>query len=292
MHYINYEEHRRHGTEEFPLEFYAVDERHPRYNMPYHWHKESELLYILRGEFRLSLNGEECYLKEGELCYIPGGILHGGEPINCAYECIDFDLGILLQQTQLVRQYLRRIENDHTTIQSVFTQKQMGILKCASRLFAAARTQQDGWEMLVLAGLFDFFGTVFQQNYYFDSQTKRNRQQKLQQIKAAIEYIELNYQQPITLDDIAQASNLSPKYFCRYFRMIINRTPIDYLNYYRIERACYLLDQQQSTVTDVAFDCGFNDISYFIRCFKRYKGTTPHQYAKKRVTGDNYQDEE
>ena len=280
MHYINYEEHRRHGTEEFPLEFYSVDEQHPRYNMPYHWHKETELLFILRGEFRLSLDGTELVLQEGELCYIPGGMLHGGEPIDCIYECIDFDIGALLQQTALVRHYLHKIENESTMIQTLFNRSQPGILKCASRLFAAARTQQDGWELLVLAGLFDFYGTVIQQRYYSNNIRGKRSEQKVQQIKCAIEYMQLNYQRPISLDELAQTAGLSPKYFCRYFRAITNRTPVDYLNYYRIERACYLLDQHQGSITEIAFDCGFNDISYFIRCFKKYKGSTPHQYAK------------
>lgn len=280
MHYINYEEHRRHGTEEFPLEFYSVDEQHPRYNMPYHWHKETELLFILRGEFRLSLDGTELVLQEGELCYIPGGMLHGGEPIDCIYECIDFDIGALLQQTALVRHYLHKIENESTMIQTLFNRSQPGILKCASRLFAAARTQRDGWELLVLAGLFDFYGTVIQLRYYSNNIRGKRSEQKVQQIKCAIEYMQLNYQRPISLDELAQTAGLSPKYFCRYFRAITNRTPVDYLNYYRIERACYLLDQHQSSITEIAFDCGFNDISYFIRCFKKYKGSTPHQYAK------------
>ena len=280
MHYINYEEHRRHGTEDFPMEFYSVDAQHPRYNMPYHWHKETELLYILEGEVVVSLNGTEHHLKEGELCYIPGGMLHACKPSNCAYECIDFDLNTLLQQTRLIRHYLRKMENEYSTIQTLFTHEQPGVLKCAARLFAAARTRQEGWELLVLAGLFDFFGTVMQQHYYSDCRLTKNRQQRVQQIKTAMEYIELNYQKNISLDDLARTTGLSSKYFCRYFRTITNRTPIDYLNYYRVERACYLLDQQRHTITEVAYDCGFNDISYFIRCFKKYKGTTPLQYTK------------
>ena len=280
MHYFNYEENRRHGTDEFPLQFYAVDEQHPRYNMHYHWHRENEQLYVRRGEFRLSLNGTECCLRAGELCYSPGGMLHGGSPINCVYECIDFEIGTLLQQSHLVRRFLRHMEGNQTEIQTLFTAAQPGILKCASRLFAAARTQKDGWELLVLAGLFDFYGTVIQQHYYRDVPLGKKRNEKVQQVKAALEYIEANYQRQITLDDLAHIVGLSSKYFCRYFRLITNRTPVDYLNYYRIERACYLLYQQQNTVTEIAYDCGFNDISYFIRCFKKYKGVTPYQYTK------------
>ncbi len=281
MHYLSYVERRTHGTDTFPLEFYAVDARHPRYTMPYHWHSEAELLYIRKGEFRLSLDGEELYLFEGDLCYIPGGSLHGGEPINCDYECIDFDMATLLRQTPIVRHYLNVLESENSQIRNVFNKEQPGILKCANRLFAAARDKNEGWEMLVLSGLYDFYGTVLQQKYL--KQVKHNKEVpgKIRQIKQAIEYISGNYQEVITLDDLARTAGLSPKYFCKYFRVATGKTPIDYVNDYRIERACFLLEQHRYTVTEVSALCGFNDISYFIRCFKKHKGITPYQYFKK-----------
>jgi AraC-like DNA-binding protein len=59
-----------------------------------------------------------------------------------------------------------------------------------------------------------------------------------------------------------------------------HRTPIDYLNYYRIERACFKLVSTNLSITEVAFECGFNDLSYFIKTFKKYKAITPKQYLK------------
>jgi AraC-like DNA-binding protein len=280
MHYLNYEENRRHGSDIFPMEFYAVDETHPRYAMPYHWHSETELLYIRKGTFKLSLDGSDILLQEGELCYIPSGTLHGGEPINCAYECIDFRISSLLQQAPVIRRYLRTMENETAQIQNRFSKEQPGVLKCASRLFAAARQKKSGWELLVLSGLYDFYGTVFQKGYLQENAPANEKRLRISQIKSAIEFISGNYQEQISLEVLAQISGFSPKYFCKYFRVVTGRTPIDYVNYYRIDRACYLLEQRQFTVTEVAALCGFNDISYFIRCFKKYKACTPHQYVK------------
>lgn len=280
MHYVSFKEHRHHGTESFPLEYYMVDESHPRYVMAYHWHRETELLRILRGEFHLSLSGVDYLLKEGDVCYIPEGALHGGTPVNCAYECIDFNIDFLLQQASFVQNYLHTIENQQTKVQPVFSLEQPGILKCAARLFDAARDKNHGWELLVLAGLFDFYGTVIQKNFCEDSHTDNSSYQKAVQVKLALEYIAENYQRPITLDDLAKISGLSAKYFCRYFNSIVHRTPIDYLNYYRIERACILLEQGNQSVTEVAYACGYNDSSYFVRSFKKYKNITPNQYAK------------
>ena len=57
-----------------------------------------------------------------------------------------------------------------------------------------------------------------------------------------------------------------------------HHTPIEYLNICRIEHACYQLITTGDSVTDIAFNCGFNDLSYFIKTFRRYKGTTPKRY--------------
>ncbi len=274
-----FRENRQHGTDDFPLEYYLADNSHPRYKMAHHWHSETELLYIQKGRFLLSLNGKEYVLEEGDLCYISEGALHGGLPQDCVYECLCFNSNALLKHSNLVSDYLKDVENSRALILPVFTRRQPGILKCASRMFAAVRSKKSGWELLALAGLYDFYGTVIQQDYR-ETPPDSTVFQRLRQIKMALEFIEQNYQKPITLEQLAHVSGLSAKYFCRYFRNILNKTPIDYLNYYRVERACFLLEDNKLSVTDVAYACGYNDSSYFVRCFKKYKGITPNQYAK------------
>ena len=76
---------------------------------------------------------------------------------------------------------------------------------------------------------------------------------------------------------------MSPKYFCRFFRTITQQTPMDYVNYYRIERAARLLSSADWSVTAVGLECGFNDSSYFVKAFKKYKGITPKQYQKMNI---------
>ncbi len=280
MHLPNFEERRQHGTDAFPLEYYYVDEKHPRYYMAHHWHAETELMYIAKGSFQLSINGKEYLLKEGDLCYIAEGALHGGTPKKCIYECIDFNSNVLLKHIGLTRSYLQDAESGRTLIQPVFNSQQPGIMKGVGRMFNAARAKKPGWELLMLAGLFDFYGTAIQQDYREESPLDATTFQRVRQIKMSLEFIEQNYQRPITLEQLAHVSGLSAKYFCRYFRNILSRTPIDYLNYYRVEKACFLLEQGKLSVTDVAYACGYNDSSYFVRCFKKYKGITPNQYAK------------
>ncbi len=101
---------------------------------------------------------------------------------------------------------------------------------------------------------------------------------KIEHLKNALEVIENRYAECITLEDLAQAAGMNSKYFCRYFKDMTHRTPVDYLNYYRIEQACFKLVTSNESIADIGLSCGFNDVSYFIKTFKKYKGMTPKKY--------------
>ena len=90
---------------------------------------------------------------------------------------------------------------------------------------------------------------------------------------------------PLTLDELAAEAGLAPKYLCRVFRQVTGRTPIDYLNYYRIECAAELLCTTTDSITDVALSCGFNDPSYFSRMFRRQKRVSAHVYRNQYSEG-------
>lgn len=284
MSYFQYLENKQHETDSFPVAYYWVDPTHPLYFMPLHWHKETELLYVRSGELELSVNGTVYMVRENELCYIPDGCVHGGVPKDCTYECIDFDLNAPQFQIPALRNALNKIETGNCIIQPHFTEKEPKILKCADRLIENLRQSNDGWEVLILAGFLELYGTVMQMHYYGSYAEKSTSYQKILRLKAVLEHIDANYAQAITLNDLSRIAGMCPKYFCKAFRDVIHRTPIDYLNAFRVEKACGLLTMGKVPITEVAFQCGFNDSCYFTRCFKKYKGTTPKQFALEKLS--------
>ena len=96
MKYIKYREAKEHGTFEFPMEFYHVGPAHPRYEMSYHWHIEYEVIRVLKGELLMTIGEDEFTAKSGDIIFIKGGLLHGGIPKNCLYECIVYNLDSLM----------------------------------------------------------------------------------------------------------------------------------------------------------------------------------------------------
>ena len=86
MRYLAFHERMVRGTFDFPIELYYVDALHPRYEMPFHWHMECELILILEGGFSLSVDGEAVCAGPGDCVFVPSGAVHGGTPHNCVYE--------------------------------------------------------------------------------------------------------------------------------------------------------------------------------------------------------------
>ena len=133
--------------------------------------------------------------------------------------------------------------------------------------------------MELMGAIFDFLGALLRNLPVAHIQMiSEQRWQKAEQLKPALEYIEMHYGQHISLEMLAKLTGFSPKYFCRYFRTIVHRSPIDYLNYYRVECAAHLLASTDMNVAEAAVHCGFSDSSAFIKQFRKYKGTTPKQY--------------
>lgn len=279
MLYLNYNEKQQHGTREFPVAFYRVDGIHPRYEMPFHWHKEFELVRIAKGSFRLLIDNQEISASENDCFLIPSSMIHGGMPEDCIYECLVFDPDLLYVHSDSCRRYLRKITRQEICIHFPFSEIDKQLDETIRKLFSAISEQPAGYELTVVGGLFEFFGLIFREGHYEESEAELSRPgTHTEQLKSVFEFIEGNYASTITLQQLSQLSGMSPKYFCRYFQTIAHRTPMDYLNYYRIERSCSLLCTKDLPITSIAYDCGFNDCSYFIKTFRKYKHITPKQY--------------
>ena len=275
MHYLDYNEQIQHRTGSFPLAYYPVDQRHPRYRMPMHWHREAELIRIREGALNLYIDEREIHARAGDLMLIGEGVLHGGEPEDCEYECIVFDTALLLG-VEACKRGLKGLLSHSLFLQHAVIGGDVELSGAVERLYGHCGRGIAGDELSVMGALYEVFGTLVAKNYDARMEKVSDRfVQKSAQLKPALEYIETHYGQGITLDALARQTGMSPKYFCRFFKTITHRSPIDYVNYYRVECAAHFLAATDMTVAEIAQHCGFNDSSFFIKQFRKYKGVTP-----------------
>lgn len=260
-----------HKTDQFPMAYYSVDESHPRYQMMHHWHPETEILAVRRGTLTLSLDGTAICVQAGNFVLIPPGTVHSGIPENCRYECVVFDrraiLGIL-KGTCYDR--IKQILNAPT------------VLPCTPELdrwINALRTPEPGFEAEAVSGIYGLISRWLKSPPQ-STVPLPHRKPRLIPFEQAVLYLQEHFREPVSLADLAKAAGLSEKYFGEYFKSITGETPIQYLNEYRIERAAEALAEEEKSVTDIALECGFNDLSYFIKTFRRHYGVSPNFYRK------------
>ena len=104
------------------------------------------------------------------------------------------------------------------------------------------------------------------------------RTSKSRRIAKVCDYLEKNFDEPIKLCDAAKLVNMSESAFSHFFRKKTNYTFIDYITNLRITKACQLLSDTTYTVAEICYTCGFNNLSNFIRTFKKKKAMTPNEY--------------
>ena len=103
-------------------------------------------------------------------------------------------------------------------------------------------------------------------------------------IRPALEYIKEHFQENITIQQLAAVVHLSESYFMNQFQRHVGFTAIEYISHFRINQACRLLGDTRKSVLEVAFDCGFRNISNFNRQFRKVTGCSPTEYRKRMRT--------
>jgi len=110
---------------------------------------------------------------------------------------------------------------------------------------------------------------------------QRSKQEYTARINRVLDYIDDNIHQPLDLSTIAEVANFSPYHFHRIFSFLLGETPIDFVQRVRIEKAAFMiLRDQDTTITEIAYACGFSSVSLFSRTFRKYFDMTPTQFAK------------
>lgn len=289
MKFSDYNEGKQHGTAEFPFEYYYIEPDNPQYIMKPHWHKEFELIRILSGGFNIHLGNMGYYLSKGDIMLIECGILHRGEPENCIYECLVFDLNMLRRrQNDKVNLLIAPIINGNNSINCIIPERGDNVYNSAISLFSTASKKDEFYEIEIQSIILHLFFELYKKGYISGISKNPQNLKKNQTVIRLLDWIEENYTENITLSTLSEISNLSEKYICRIFREYTSKTPVSYINELRIEVACHEMSANSKSVTEAAFSCGFNDLSYFSKLFKRYKGVNPKQFKKDSFKNKNY----
>ena len=281
---MSFNELKLHGTVDFPMELYHLDKNHPKYNMAHHWHTNFELVYVKKGTFFLSIDNKEYVLKEGNVAFINSESVHGGTPggADTIYECIVFNPDDFSTGSTDLKDFFEKLFGHELYVNEFFEKSDAVALRAGDLFENMALERNSAARILCISCIFALFGEILK-NGEFSGQRSgagnifRRNEPKL---KRVLVHIRSNYDRPIPLSEMAAICEMSPKYFCSYFKKMTKMTPTQYLLFYRVEKSAKQLLQTENSITTIAFACGFSDLSYYIKVFKERFGVSPGQFRK------------
>lgn len=255
-----------------------------------HWHNEIELFYLNSGKVIFYIEDIKIPLSEGEAVLIPPNLLHWAEKVDnmpCSYDAVVFHPELFLSlggylfhrfiQPMMFngKAYILRLSNDDEWKLEV-----IGLLKSLLAFYGTPDVEL--WELEFIGIMYQLWNRIYI-NHFIKLDEMRDYRKLSNKLIRSIDYIHNNYEGKITIQLLAMQSSLSIGVFCRYFKQLSGNTPMNYLSRYRIIKCCELLINSDLKVTDIAFKCGYNNLSYFNREFQKYMKSTPTQYRKANI---------
>ena len=281
MKYFEYNEGKKHGTDEFPIEYYYIDSTHPQYIMPPHWHSEFEIIRVIKGTFTVYLNNEEFNLTKDSIILVPPRVLHRGIPTDAIYECIVFDTNMLKRRSgERINYYITPITKSDVTFRCSVQRDDLDIYISIEALFSQIKNRNEHYELSVYGTLFLLIGNLYNNGYIKKNKSHALHSKKTNTVITILSYIEDHFTEQISLQTLAKACHKDKKYICRIFREYTSKTPIDYINELRISYAKGLITEKALSLTQIAYECGYNDSGYFSKVFKKCTGITPSDFKK------------
>lgn len=253
------------------LRAFVIENALAGYNYPPHWHENIEFLYCVSGTGSLRYNGKLYTMQPGDLIAVNSEVFHylySETPMyfHCLIPDRRFCKASGIPTTELRFQEQIRDPAAISAFLDIFT--------------AYDRYRQSGCSYDVApfhARTLDFLHLICQKYQIRNAVTPPHRNQL---VKATMVYIENHLTQPMTLDAIAAYVGVDKYHLTKEFKRVIGRTIFDTILMHRCAEAKRLL-QNGMRVSQAARACGFENMSYFTRAFKKYHNALPSQFAKK-----------
>lgn len=247
-----------------------------------HWHEFLEILYFFEGKCTVQINNSYFEVSSGDMVIINNLDIHSIS--GCSrYFVLEFekdltkDLSIPLLNIfpkEDDRKYISGTKENSPFAASIKMHMEE-ILVCYTNRPA-------GYELDIRGSIYKILAFLIRHSTEsgFNISEYNKTRLDLTKLEKLLEYIEKNYDKEISTPRASVILNLEMSYFCRFFKRIMGKTFLEYLTYYRCNKAEELLYSTSLTVTEIAIKVGFNSSNYLAEQFKRYKGVTPSAARK------------
>ncbi len=284
MNNLSSKEKRKHGSVRIPYDFFEcrVPDRFPL--VPLHWHNEFELNYIVSGRSEFTCGEDKFTADAGDIILIPPNTLHALYPYKGdkqVYNTLVFRtelLGIGKEERCGIscmepiingnREVIVPISKEHKAYEEM--------QRCIEQIFDCVKENTAIADLHMKSELLRFLWLLEENSCIVTVKNQDERQ--MESIRETLVFINLNYREAISIEQLAGMAHLSKSYFMYRFKKMVGVSAMEYIIQLRIKLACEMLRNSPAPSLEIAFACGFQNLSNFNRQFKKYVGYTPKQY--------------
>jgi AraC-like DNA-binding protein len=257
-----------------------------QFDFPLHYHEEFELNLIQNAKNAKRVIGDHIEdIEETELVLVGSNLQHAWFTHNCKSKEIR-EITVQFHKDLFDDKLLRR--NQLSFIRTMLEKSLRGILfsKETTQLLAPRiieLNQKQGFDsVLELMSILHDLSISRNMRILSDASFNNTEQYTYnsRRIEKTLEYMNHNFDKPITLNEVARLANMSDAAFSRFFKQRTGNTFIDSLTEIRLGHASRMLIDTTQSVAEIAYHCGFNNISNFNRIFKKKKSCTPKDFRE------------
>ena len=253
-----------------------------------HWHNSFELIEVVEGKFFCNVDGSEFLINKGNICIINRGRLHhiyteDRNAFKCRKKTIIFNPDYFIKDQNIYEKYILPLLEKDAFAHIQFNIKK-GIGLDINTLMKEIEALEDekpiGYELEEYSLIYKVIRYLYLA-YQSSKQSIHTAYDANVQIQRNMtSFIHEHFGSKIGLEDIAEAGQVSKSTCIRLFHKYTGKSPIDFLNSYRLQMSAEKLVATSEQITEIAYACGFGQPSYFNRLFLKEYNMTPNQYRK------------
>lgn len=255
-----------------------------------HFHTACEIILVQEGTQDVTAGNHIEHIKKGGLIYINSEqphLAYSGCREKTVLTVIKFEPSILCSQEAIDKeQQLLAPFLDRNLTQSLAFEAEllpMDIYTLCENILDSAEKKEYGYEYhikLLIGELVRFLAVTLHERGGLVTSGSPITGSELESFRAVLRYIDSNYSQEISIDRLTELCNLSYSSFAPKFRRFTGKTVVEYINSVRISQAQKLLQSTNMSISEIGEKCGFSDICYFSRVFKKISGQSPQKFKK------------
>ncbi len=276
------------GTAAFPIACY----HDTRIYAMWHWHEEFEVHIVKKGAVLFRVGCETHLLKEGEAVFVNSRGMHQIEPAGekaPMTHCVCWHPRLVGGSPESIfwQEYVEPLARNKGFQGMKLSPEipwQKTVIDCIENCWLANEQEAPGYTLYSRSMLSEVLLQFCEhRNLQQTIPTSRELLDAFR-IKRMLEYIHENCSEHLSSERIATFMDISESECLRCFHRTINTTPMQYVQQYRIQKAAYLLEQTDSKIVDIGIQCGFQEMGYFAKVFRKLMGCTPSEWRKRSMT--------